>query len=277
MVLWDAGIDWLTMTFEPGHKDYMRAQNMMRAEMTLGTGGDGEIKPVKHRDYIGLERGKIRFAEREDGMIIQASSSPARLIAAKLKEENINGKATRIDFQTTGRTSQDPGDYARKVRTAYEESSRIGQKKSLLNSVAYRSRGIDCGLAIAARSSNRSFRFYNKTLEQRGKVASGLFRFEGEYKGARARQAWNMYKSAANPYWLNCSLMHAEFSAFGIDMSWLAGAEPCEFPSAYEASTDDKSLAWLNSHVRSTVQRLKRAGKLDDVLEALGLDANALT
>jgi DNA relaxase NicK len=228
------------------------------------------------RDYTGLERGKLKFGERGDGMIIQASSTPARHLAAKLKERNINGRATRLDFQTTGKAENGAGNYCNGVQQAYQNGAGKRRGRAALKTAAYSVGGVSCGMAIASRKSERHFRVYNKTLEQRNKIEADLVRFEGEYKGGRARQAWNMYKSAATPFYLSCSLMHAEFSAFGIDMSWLVNCERCEFPSAYEPTSDEKSLSWLRSHVRSTVFRLKTHGKTDEVLEALGLDSNTL-
>ncbi len=260
------------MSFKPGHKDYVRAMTLVRAEQRLSVAEKADIKKGGIHGYTGEKTEHLFWGEREDGLFVRATGGAAKRISARFKAAKITGQASRIDFQTTGKRGAAEDDYFDRMQQAVAARALCCGRVARLNSAAYKVGGAHSGSTFGARSSARYFRLYDKTLEQRGKVAPGLVRFEGEYKAARAVQGWDMFVSAAQPYWLAVSLMKAEFSSFGINMDWLAGSEQVEMPSAYEPSSLEKKLHWLEHHVRPSVQDLINAGRRDEILHALGLD-----
>lgn len=269
--LWDAGLDYLTMTFEPGHSDYARVLQIIDVEMEKSAGPGHDIEPFTWNGYTGRKQGKLAIGQRQDGMMVRCSGARSRLLGNLLKEKNVNGKTTRIDFQTTAKVTTDPGRYLSKVRGAVESSTGKESGRKARNTAAYKTIGSDSGLAIGSRSSESYFRIYNKSLEQRGKVEPGLIRFENECKGKRARVAWNMFRASATPYYLSCSIVKAELQNFGVDTDFLATGERVEFPSSWEPTNTEKQLNWLQFHVRPTVlQLIDKIGR-DAVIDALGL------
>ena len=270
--VWDAGIDYLTITFKAGDRDYVRAMLLVKSEMEKTADGNNAILPWAWNGYRGEKQGKVMYGEREDGLLVRCSGARARLIAAIFKENNVTGKATRIDFQVTAKTKQAVEEYLEITCAKVTANTDSTAGRSARNSATYKSRGRACGMVIGSRSSTNYHRIYNKTLEQRNRVEPNLVRFEAEKKGDLAVQSWKMYMMAGQPYYLNCSIIKAEMEILGVDMDWLAYIEKAEFVSSYEPTTPVRQANWLFVHVRPTVLKLVALIGRDAVLELLGLD-----
>ncbi len=270
--LWDAGIDYLTMTFAPDHAQYNQAAELIRRECRKSASKEFPLEPFAWNGYVGYKQGKVSTGERADGAIIRVSGLRSRHIGDLLKHHGIKGKATRLDFQTTGQTTIAGTDFLKSLQGTINAATGKDAGSNARNTAIYKIRGSDTGYTIGSRSSESYCRIYDKTAEQHGKVAPNLIRFENELKGRKADYAWKMYLSSANGYWLNCSIVKAEMERYGVNMDWLATGERCEMPSSYEPSNTQKRIGWLKYHVRPTVQRLVGVIGRDAVLEILGLD-----
>lgn len=271
MKMHDAGVDWLTMTWEPGHPNYIRALTNVRAEMSIRAVAGDELMPYHWNGYTGEKQGKIAYGERHDGLVVRVSGRDARHIAQMLKERNASGKATRIDFQTTAKTNQANEVYLRRLREKVRHGVSGENGIPARNLASYSHRGRDCGVAVGSRCSGAYIRIYDKSLEQSNRVEKGLIRYEVEYKGKKAREAWKMYQSSAQPYYLACSLTKAECEVIGVEMEWLLAVEQVEFVSSYEGTSVDKKMAWLARFVRPTIHYLLARIPREEILEALGL------
>lgn len=270
--LWDAGLDWLTMTFEPGHKDYLRAMQNVRAEMSLTADAYDPIKPLSMRGYVGEQQGSLKYGEREDGLIVQCSGARTRLIGELFRERNIDGKPTRIDVQVTAKASKPSKIYLSEIEARVAVATGEAAGRASKNTTNFKNRGRSTGVAIGHRTSSGYSRIYDKFVESGGRTEPGLIRFEHEAKGKRARVVWNMYRNAAQPYYLNCSLIKSEMERLGCDMDWLIGVEKVEFPSEYAPTSIEKKMLWFKKHVAPSVAACVEALGRDAVLQALGLD-----
>jgi DNA relaxase NicK len=158
------------------------------------------------------------------------------------------------------------------VHSKVEERTSAAFGNSARNLASYHHRGKPCGVAIGSRSSTNYNRIYNKTLEQNGRVAPRLVRFENECKGKRAVHAWKMFTASAQPYYLSCSIVKAEIESVGVNMDWLATGEKVEFASSWEPTNTEKQLNWFRHNVRPTVLQLVDKIGREEVLLALGLN-----
>ena len=270
--LWDAGLDWLTMTFEPGHRDYIRAMQNVRAEMSLTADAYDPIKPLSLRGYIGEQQGALKYGEREDGLMVQCSGARTRQLGELFRRNNIDGKPTRIDIQATAKIKSPAKIYLAEVERRVAEATGEQAGRAAKNTTNYKNRGRSTGVAIGHRTSSGYSRIYDKFVESGGRTETGLIRFEHEAKGKRARVVWNMYRNAAQPYYLNCSLIKSEMERLGCDMEWLVGVEQIEFPSEYAPTSIERKMSWFKKHVRPSVAACVEASGREAVLEALGLD-----
>lgn len=269
--VWDAGVDWLTMTWKNGDADYSRCKNELENFGQKLNAANFESKFTSWQGYSGWQFGKIFLGERPDGLILRASGSDAKTAAAEIRARNISGKATRCDLQATARDRAAKNDYGCRVRKEVESLAGKSGRAARRRFACYKDFGHDSGFTLGSRSSQRFARFYNKTLEQRGRVEKGLWRYELEYKGKQAQYVWNMTKMSANPYWLALSVVKAEFSEYGANMDFIQTGEKYERVSSYTPSSVEKSINWLANDVKNTVVKLRELGYLDAVLDALEL------
>lgn len=270
--LWDAGIDYMTMTFNPKHHQRVKALLLIRAEMSKTASEQDKIIPGTMRGYIGEKQGKLLYGEKDGWLLVQVSGSRSRHIAQLFKDHGITGKATRIDFQATCQTSVPVERYLQEVSSKIEANTGAEKGRSARNSATYKNRGRACGMVIGSRSSENYTRLYNKTLEQRNRIAPNLARAEVELKGTKAELGWAMYMKSAQPYYYSCSMVKSDFMRYGIDLEWLAKGDKVEFESSWEKTTVQKQMNWLYTHVRPTVQKLVGIVGKEAVLDILGLD-----
>ena len=273
MRVYDAGTDWLTLTMQPATENYAILLHRVEQEQGKLESGGYELKPQQWQGYIGQVVCGLFVGQREDGLCIRASGNEAKLIEEVIRRGGFEVKCTRLDFQITAQTGSAEIDFGGRVREEIERSSQAGSGTARFNTAAYKTRGVDCGVTIGSRSSSRYSRFYNKTLEQRGRVAPRLWRYECEFKGRQAQQMFRMLMSAARGYWLAMSIVKEAYERHGTDMSFVMVAEKVELPSTYRPNDNERRLLWLDTHVRPTVQRLINDIGRDAVLQALALSA----
>lgn len=267
----DSGLDWLTMTWNRDSKNFdEQDQRLQNYAMHLhGTGL--ETKVSAFQGYVGQRFGKILIAYRPDGAILQATGDFAKLAERDLKERRIDGKATRIDYQTTIKAPEREDDFCRRMRSEVERFAATNKRAARRAFACYKNLGRDCGFVVGARSSSGYFRFYDKSVEQRGRIEPRLYRTECEFKGAQAVAHWKKSKAVKSSKELAISICKDHFEGFGMDLGYLKSCARYERPSVYEPTSTKKKLAWFQTHVSKSVAACIEDGKLEEVLETLGL------
>lgn len=271
LTVYDSGIDWLTLSFPAGSEEIDRA--MRRSElamMALDQGRNG-IKKQSVQGYDGYACYGYFSGIREDGLLIRASGREAKLAETICREENWDARCTRLDLQITVEDRGGENDIGVRVQKEIAAAEAALPEKQRRNLAIYKIRGRDSGLTIGSRTSQRYSRIYDKSLEQRHKIAPNLWRFEVEFKGQQARLMYKMLMQAVSGRWLALSVVKTTFELHGVDMSFVGNSEPLELPSQYRQNDDERRLNWLKSHVNRTVQELKSRGLENEVREALGL------
>lgn len=274
--MFDAGLDWLTMTWKNDVANFNQCKDGLENFGQELNAARFESKRANWQGYSGWQFGKIFLGERPDGLCLRASGGEAKLAEAAIRQRQIAGRATRCDLQITAKDTANAPNYGQRVFRAYQKSARRNESNSKANLAVYQSHGNNCGFVIGSRSSSRYHRFYNKTLEQRGNVEAGLWRYEVEFKGEQARYAWSMIEAATRSYWLAQSVVKSEFEAKGIPMKFVETGAKYERKSDYSPSSVEKSLNWFREYVRPSVIKLIEAGYKDAVIEALGLDDKSI-
>lgn len=269
--VWDAGVDWLTMTWKNGDADFTRCKNELENFGQTLNAANFESKFTSWQGYSGWQFGKIFLGERPDGLILRASGNDAKTATAEIRKRNISGKPTRCDVQATAHDREAQNDYGGCVRKEIESFAGTNARAARRRFASYKDFGHDSGFTIGARSGERFARFYNKTFEQRNRVEKGLWRYEMEYKGRQAQHVWNMIKISSNPYWLALSVVKSEFAEYGANMEFIQTGEKYERASSYTPTSVEKSINWLANDVRNTVTKLRDLGYEAAMLEALGL------
>lgn len=269
--VYDAGVDWLTLTWKKESPDFDRVQNITRNILHQMAGSRENLKSENWQGYKGVRTYGIFAGERDDGFCVRASGSDAKKIAEEFKQHNIRGNASRIDLQITAQDGHSRSAGARRVQAGIRSYARKMRSERAISLATYSRGGRALGCTVGSRSSDRYSRFYNKTEEQRGKVAPGLWRFEVEFKGEQARQVHGMVRASASPYWLSCSLVKAQFESYGADMTWLKDAPKMELPSQARTTDAERQLNWLRKPIAGVVRKLIEQGYEAEIREILGL------
>jgi hypothetical protein len=271
--IWDSGLDWLTLTKSRIDEDFSQAQSFCETLMRDLGMERGEYEQCGQNGYIGVKVGKIFSGIRDDGLIIRASSSEAKYIEKKIRERNIAWKCTRADLQVTAKIEEEDVEYISGLLGTLTPTTGNAENANRSNKAAYQVGGGFSGGTIGSRSSARYLRFYNKSLEQDHRVEDNLWRFEVEFKELMAREVFGFCMKSVASKWVALGIVKAEFERHGVNMDWVVSGEVFELPSCYEPSSVEKSLTWLESHVRATVTKLKNGGYEEATRRALGLDA----
>jgi DNA relaxase NicK len=188
-----------------------------------------------------------------------------------LKEVNPNAKITRLDYELTVQGDEEDPNVARRLYKALEKVDfrPKGGRQTSCQLVFSPKRGST--IYIGARSSAGFCRIYDKSLEQRGKIAPRLWRYEGEYKRTLATSGWEAFCESSDTVGLARDVVVATMQSKGVDMDFVENAEPRRLPSRYEPTDDARRLEWLASHVSKTAQRLCATQGRHAVANALGI------
>jgi DNA relaxase NicK len=129
-------------------------------------------------------------------------------------------------------------------------------------------------LYIGSRSSASFMRLYNKGAEAKDAYYTGSWRYEVETHNVVATAA--AIELAMGNVSIELSII-ATVATYcrerGLFVPWHASKELSVLRPLPSLETDDlRSLRWLATQVKPTVQRLLRAGYTSDIAQALGLD-----
>jgi hypothetical protein len=275
-----ADVDWFTCTGgldTSGEELYRRGSELVSQFVDQGD----KHRQTSWQGYRGDQAGPIMVGLRGDGVVLRASGIGARVALEKVR--GLGVKPTRVDVQMTVYHGSVDGLPQKLKRQAVR--ARAGR-----NGTPYRVKHIDgCGdgdaVIIGDRSSEafgRSYDKYRETLQKykesvalRRELSEGFpdgsWRYEVEYKGSKALSVYER-------------LLGADFcgSVVGDVRGWYAD-HGIEIPvgdqllpavrESRHVPDDERSLAWIRSAVRPTVDHLAARKRLGDVLEASGIAA----
>lgn len=223
--------------------------------------------------YRGWAVGKFFVGSGHNGFYARASGSwAADLIELGLPWEN----CPRLDIQAT---FWYPSDVADITLSIVEEAALAARDSAKSRPISVRrivSHGDGDTVYIGARSSDIMFRIYDKMRESDNDDYVNAVRFEVELKG---RHALDYLVACENGlpdqdwWYFQLSLL---LERRGILLPAISDTFPPAIRTERVKTNDERRLAWLASAVRPTVARLIEAGRLDEVLVALGLPFEAL-
>lgn len=264
-VLVSSGIDYLTCTYrswELSKPLQILLDEMVRKEHSSGS----KIKPWGFAGYKGWHCGGVQCGERDDGWCVRLSGEMARLNWWDFYTESDN--ITRLDCQCTVKFDCDP---TAQVVCHEREAKRFKKK----HKCRWEARWIGSTngsrtLYIGSRNSLQFMRIYNKQAESKSKAYQGCVRYETQFNGVLSSlHAQSM--SGKLTVQEACAAKCSEFMVnHGVSRQFSANDMSHVCAPAIEKNYD-KSLRWLATQVRPTVQYLISLGLEQEVLESLGL------
>jgi hypothetical protein len=230
------------------------------------TAAGNERLPYRVGGYRGFHAGAIACGERHDGVLVRVSSGLAHEVWRALMAHSDN--CSRIDVQVTSRSPWSPQELiersfqrAKRVKSGRGRPPRLWKGETRYGPET---------LEIGVRVSGRFGRMYDKGVQSRLPDYAGAIRCEEEIKGKLAlKTAQHLLGQHSESQW--CT---REVSRFFRSHGCVLGFESRvseTFVLPARVSDDDRCLAWLSKSCRSSVERLRAKGKLEEVMRALGL------
>jgi len=267
----EAGIDWFSATLPAGHSSapalWLACYDLLEAQFAAGNKATDAIK----LGYKGVQCGKIFVGESAQGILIVATSSAAVLAYEHLYIPEMH--VSRLDIQVTvwnPLESDATGVLSEQNARDHKKRGGKGNNRQIKH-IADDEGGYT--LYIGSRSSTSFLRLYNKGVESKEEYYGGSWRYEVEMHNALATQvaeALNGAKAGLETAIVSTVALYCRNR--GLYLSWGGDAQFNVLRPLPSVETDDiRSLRWLASQVKPTVQRLLHAGYATDVAQALGL------
>lgn len=274
----DCGIDYITVTIpDMGLATVDIYEHLKRVHLREDWAGQAGVMETEWawQAYRGKTFGKLTWGCREDGSIIRVSGAGAKTMA---RVGVLRGwRASRIDLQATIRVP--PGEDVDKVIGG--AAQRAAMARAGLEGRPYKIRLIDGygdgdTLNIGSRSSEAFVRVYNKAKESNESEYANCVRVELEAKGKLAARIWADMPGGWSHDRYSLDLLLAADKKYSIGIIPEDGSEHRKLPHIERAKTSlERRLEWLRVAVQPTVKELTAAGWREDVLRALGIDAES--
>lgn len=234
-------------------------------------GAGNWVRPWAWQGYHGNKCGPVACGQRADGCILRLEGISAHLWLADGLTAGHN--ISRLDIAATVWSENEQSTLIARHKEETDEYRKTLQHKP------YRVRLIDGvgdgdTLYIGSRESALFLRIYDKERAPNAKPEhKGAIRYEAELKEEYARQAYE--RVTASGYSVaNCrEVLGGLLTRRGIDPIHIGCIQSAYFPHLEISGSDvERSIKWLTSQVRPTLQNLLRAGYEEEALKALGLD-----
>lgn len=265
------GIDWVTATSTRGGEVPSILETFSRWQRAWRGVGE-EPRKAGTQGYQGTSCASVFLGRREDGWMLRASGVAAQGWAQEVMRAGWH--VTRIDLQVTIQVP-DGGRFKheilRQAVSGRDELARRGRRHKLTAIEGY---GDGDTIAVGARTSERYGRVYDKHAETHGEYPPGAWRFEVEFKGDYASAVCEALQGGGNMETTSQSILQSFFTERGVRLPVNLGSEAIDLYIPKVDTSTDKSLRWLERNVRPTVERLIKAGKKQEVMQALGLDGS---
>lgn len=264
----DAGCDWITCT---GTADLDTGQLLDLAELIQDHQHDRGFVPAPWRwnGYLGYHGEGYQWGRRPDGTILRLSGEVAQIWWG-LAFRRCNN-VTRLDLQVTVEGVEPGIDVALIARTQVDERSRMVGRPFRWSHVQTNAHGST--LYLGSRASERFYRLYDKGAEEIGQHLSGQWRYECEFKQSTAVAACQVMSAMADPPLGMLNAVHEEFSVRGVKPLFERDSEPPEITPQIPLASDERTIAWLESHVRGPINKLRLHDREATVYRALNLPA----
>jgi hypothetical protein len=260
-----AGVDWLTATAHRSKANepfYELGKQLIEDNARMGN----DLSNWKAQGYHGLKSGGVRVGLRHDTFICQLSSDDAREMWMPVAKLATN--ITRIDLQVTFNFLR------RQKRFFHEEwkratGSHTGRgRKSNVTLITSTLSGDS--IYLGQRSSDVYARCYDKGVESKTEASCKVVRHEIELKRDAAKRTAARLMASPSPESLALSLVARHMRTKQLRTPGAIELDR-ESARARQTTDNDRRLRWLGSAVAPSVAVLLQAGRLDDVLSALGL------
>jgi len=266
-----AGIDYITVTrpLESDHAVQWHGRAFDAIRLIIDAGN--KFTQASMLGYEGIAVGGSFLGERHDGYMCRISGEWAAPLWRQVYDEHTS--VTRFDLQVTAWLGKETASYGHKLRRdAHKHNLSLPHQRQ--RAISWHEDVLQgYTLYIGSRTSATFMRIYNKGAESGDSAYLGAWRYEVQCNGDTAsRTACHLFLDAQNEQRRITEAVQSYAIARGVKLP-LPEAEQISVIAAtsHNKSDNERSLAWLTTQVRPTVERLLAEGFADEVHRALGI------
>jgi DNA relaxase NicK len=267
-----ATVDWLTVT-ATSDETRDRVRRKVKTATEIAAAAALTIRSWHWHGYAGWSIESFRYGERDDSSIVMLSGNACAHYWRDFAGEGTN--ITRVDLAVTTELDRPDDLLLMGYWDSLEDKKARGKPPRFIYTMMYNSQGGQT-LYLGSRESGRFGRIYDKGIESESTDTPGkLWRYEVELKPPYSlpitrqlagRIATDEVAPAIAGY------VYEFFSQRYLTPRFPAEKNVILVEVELKAESDEATLKWLSTQVRSSVKRLAARDKLDDVLQALELD-----
>lgn len=270
-----AGIDALTITMDNVTDEAQWLLSYVQKKIHEESEAGNDVKFIKAQQFEGIRAGHYRWGDNGKRLLFEIKGHDADEFAQIIKDSRAAGKVTRIDWEVTHRQTQEAEVYTGHLRGAFKRASQMSGRMAPSKSRLYESVDGADSFYIHTADNEFTYRAYNKHAESPDCWPKMTWRHELQLRHERARQSWEMFKSAASSEVLAKSHVIGHLMTIGHTEEWFMDTEPCRALRKREASDTEKRIAWFETTAVPVLKKLVRSGvdvvKLMQPIEDEGL------
>jgi hypothetical protein len=266
----EVGIDYLTLTsrHDEGKMAALKAFNKYGAQ--LRALGDKE-KKTGFQGFAGASVGPLMYGRRDDEWLLRVSGSLANEIFALIPWGACH--CSRIDLQVTVCLPEDRPLLA--LEAAEWRAGQQGRGGAPLRprQSLYMGYGEGDTLRIGSRVSPRYGRVYDKWRESGDERYKNCWRFEVEYKKLMAPKIVEYLLQESDRTAAIGQVVKGQFEEWGIECPIGFAGHMVPGSVGRREFASDRSVRWLETQVKPSIERLLATVDRADILQMLGLEA----
>lgn len=267
----EAGVDWLTLTAKPKTSQDTLLEVLSVAVEQVAVEAGGNLKPGRLMGYVGDTTKGYFAGVRKDSRILRCSGIVAKELFTKWRGYGEPIHCTRLDLQVTYIMPEDCPGYAKQVAQELEQAYSAVHESQRSRRTHIDSYGHGDTISISTRSRPVYMRIYDKCRESGGVYPTGSWRFEVELKQDKPDVTLPDLLACEWPDLMTARLVRSYMALKGVTVPWDAEYIKVTSKGVHTPTNTEKRLEWLRQAVRPAIRQMIQDGKLDDVIDALGL------
>jgi hypothetical protein len=266
------GIDWLTFTMKPNNPAIPEVKALFDVEMDKLHEQGFESTTCGIKGYSGPGCGAYGYGDRAADTLFRVSGDAADKIAYWLLKKGFDFNPSRVDLQVTLQFAYDPKDFAANMRAQIRlhESCNDAETSTRINLIEGGAQGNS--IDINSRRSRSYLRNYDKSREQKGKIAKNCIRFEQENKRERARAVFAYFRAEKSSKALAVSQVSTALKRVGAIMDWNMAIPRQNIKTERHVTTNEKRTKWLIEQVAPIVRKMPDDANKARIAHAMGFD-----
>lgn len=262
----ESQLDWITCSNDGSdHREAFRAFGLKLLETEKDAGNHQH--QFRLRRYFGWQAGRVRYAQSGERTLLALSGDLAERAFDTVYPMATN--VSRLDAAVTIRLADYGPNLGREAYESAEQHWRPGARYPKPS--IFVEPGHGSTFYLGNRASERHLRLYDKAAESKDAHYAACWRYEVESKGTLATSLALACASCPDRPALCQGYVHDAFRSRHV-APWFGESDERVLVRGFRRRSDtERSLAWLQSSVKPTLERLAARGLIREMYDALGL------